>query len=144
MPLKSCYHVGTGARLTDVFGAYGHRPAQLCDELLGVQSDLDDIVEQSEEGGEWERGHKQRHKAELDDWQRNKGHKPLRLDQRNVDLIGEGSFPPGPNTHLWWPLVGSEHTQWVQHHFRSGGMLRAGAPPSGRLPRGCLLRLNTP
>lgn len=54
--------------LTDVFSPHGDGPAQLGHKLLGVQSDLDDVVEESEERSERERGHEQRDETELDDW----------------------------------------------------------------------------
>lgn len=80
------------SQLTYVFGAHGHRSAQLCDKLLGIQSDLDDVVEQSEEWGEWERGHKQGHKPELDDWHKKKTKK--QQNQKNVQLVLAGSTQP--------------------------------------------------
>lgn len=55
------------ASLTDVFGPDGHRPAQLGDELLGIQADLDDVVQQREQRGEGEGCHKQGDEAKLDD-----------------------------------------------------------------------------
>lgn len=61
--------------LTDVFSTYGNRTTQLSDKLLGVQPDLNNVVEQSKERGKWEGGHKQRHKAKLDDWEREQKNK---------------------------------------------------------------------
>ena len=52
--------------LTNVFGPGGYRSPQLCHKLLGVEADLDDVVEQSEERCEREGRHKQSHKAKLD------------------------------------------------------------------------------
>lgn len=52
--------------LTDVFGPDRHRPAELGDELLGVQADLDDVVQQREQRGQREGRDKQGDKAELD------------------------------------------------------------------------------
>ena len=57
-------------QLTNVFSSYGDWPAQLCHKLLGIQSDLDDIVEQSEERSERERSHEQGDEPKLDDWER--------------------------------------------------------------------------
>lgn len=70
--------------LTDVFRTYGDGTTQLSDKLFGVQPDLDNIVEQSKERGKREWGHKQRHKAKLDDWERQKERERGRT---NVSLL---------------------------------------------------------
>lgn len=64
MSLWSC----ASDQLTDVFGPCCDGPTQLRDKLLGVQSDLDDVVQQGEGGSEGERRHEQRDETKLDDW----------------------------------------------------------------------------
>ena len=61
---------------TDVFGAHGVRPPQLRDKLLGVQADLDDVVEQGEQGSQGEGGHEQRHEPKLDYCRKTHTHTP--------------------------------------------------------------------
>ena len=53
--------------LTDVLGSDGHWPSELSDELLGVQADLNDVVQEREERGQREGCDKQGDEAELDD-----------------------------------------------------------------------------
>lgn len=52
---------------TDVlgFGCYG--PAELHHKFLGIQADLDDVIEQSKERSQRERGYEQCHHPKLDD-----------------------------------------------------------------------------
>ena len=52
---------------TDVFGFGCNRPAQLHNKLLGIQANLDDVVEQSEERSQREGRHEQSHHPKLDD-----------------------------------------------------------------------------
>lgn len=52
---------------TDVFGFGCNRPAQLHNKLLGIQANLDDVVQQSEERSQREGGHEQSHHPKLDD-----------------------------------------------------------------------------
>lgn len=59
---------------TNVFGFGCDGPAQLHDKLLGVQADLDDVIQESEERSQREGGHEKSHHSELDDY-RNGGRK---------------------------------------------------------------------
>ena len=49
----------------DVLGTLTERPPRGRDQLVGVQPDLDDVVDQREEGRQRERSHEQRHEAVL-------------------------------------------------------------------------------
>ena len=51
---------------TDVSGAGRHGSPPLRDELVGVQADLNDVVEQSQQGSQRERCHKDGGEAKLD------------------------------------------------------------------------------
>ena len=53
--------------LTDVLCSGCHRPPELTYKLLGVQSDLNDVVEQSQQGSQRERCHKDGGEAKLQD-----------------------------------------------------------------------------
>ena len=52
---------------TNVFGSGCHWPLELTHKLLGIKTDLNNIVEQSEERSERKRRHKQRHETKLYD-----------------------------------------------------------------------------
>lgn len=88
--------------LTNVFSSGSHGSPQLSHELLGIESDFDDVVEQSEERSQWEGRHKQRDKPKLDDcWsatQRDIYHRSCSLSERDrVDcctLSFAGSIHP--------------------------------------------------
>lgn len=56
-----------GAR-TNVFGFGCNRPPQLHDKLLGVQANLNDVVQKSKERSQWEGGNKQSHHPKLNDY----------------------------------------------------------------------------
>ena len=52
----------------DVLGSLGHGAPRLADELLGVESNLDPVVEQREEGGQREGRNENGDEAELQNW----------------------------------------------------------------------------
>ena len=51
----------------DVLGAFGIRPTDLRQHLLSVEADLNQVVDQREDGRQREGGHEQRDEAKLDD-----------------------------------------------------------------------------
>ena len=51
---------------TDIVGLDGSHPAPELHHLFGVQSDLDDVVDQSKQGSQWERCYEDGGEAELD------------------------------------------------------------------------------
>lgn len=53
--------------LTDVFGFSRNGPSVRRDEFLGVEADLDDIVQERKQRSQREGGHKQGHHSKLDD-----------------------------------------------------------------------------
>lgn len=56
---------------TDVLGFSCYWPAELHNKFLGIQANLDDVIEQSEEWSQRERGYKQGHHPKLDDCTQN-------------------------------------------------------------------------
>lgn len=72
----------TWEKLTNVFGSGCHWSSQLGHKLFGIQSYFYDVVQQSEEGSEGERRHKQSHKAKLDDWWEERKESDCQLDTR--------------------------------------------------------------
>lgn len=70
--ISSCGEGMTGGRveggmLTYVGGPGWHGSPPLCDKLVGVQADLDDVVEQSQQGRQRERRHEDGGEAKLED-----------------------------------------------------------------------------
>lgn len=61
---------------TDAVGLWGHGTPELSGELPGVNSNLDNVVEQRQQRCQGEGGHKQSDEAKLDHWDINKGKKP--------------------------------------------------------------------
>lgn len=53
---------------TYVFTPHGVRPLNLSDKFRSIEANLNDVVEQSEGGSQWEGGHEKRHKPVLDYW----------------------------------------------------------------------------
>lgn len=53
--------------LTDICGPGRHGSPPLGDELVGVETDLDDVVEQSQERSQRERSYKDGGEAKLED-----------------------------------------------------------------------------
>ena len=51
---------------TDIVGLGGNHPALQSHHLYGVQSDLNDVVDQGQQGSQWERCHEDGGEAELD------------------------------------------------------------------------------
>ena len=76
-----CGHASLRASVcvTDVFGLDSVRSSQLGDKLLGIEADLDHVVEKSEERSQRERRDKQRNKTKLDNW----GENTHRVVERN-------------------------------------------------------------
>lgn len=98
-------------QLTDVFGSDGHRPSQLGDELLGVQADLDDVIQQREQRGQRKRRHEQGDEAELDDCEESGGLSTHRAPPPTGPRRPE---PPSRTHQVWWapsPLC-ALHTCW--------------------------------
>ena len=107
---------------TNVFRFGCNWPAQFHNKLLGIQANLDDVIQKSEERSQRERGHEESHHPKLDDW----GHRwekistavtgwalwlLLQKGKLTVDTTGQTQFsskmfsecPPslGEMT-LWW------------------------------------------
>ena len=55
-------------QLTDVVGLPGNQPPLQVDHLDGIQTDLKDVVDESQQGGEGERCHKYCCETELNHW----------------------------------------------------------------------------
>lgn len=86
-------------QLTDVFGSDGHRPSQLGDELLGVQADLDDVIQQREQRGQRKRRHEQGDEAELDDCEESGG---LSTHRAPPPTGARRPEPPSRTRQVWW------------------------------------------
>lgn len=78
---------------TDVFGPDGVGSAQLGDKLLGVQPDLNDIVQECEEGGQGEGGDKEGDETELDDCRGRESGKGRRVRRREAGRRETGNNP---------------------------------------------------
>ena len=73
----------------DVLGRPRQRPPQLRERFEGVDADLEEVVEEGEEGAERERHHKQRDEAEL--------------DHHLQVLVEEGQAAPAQQLHVPFP-----------------------------------------
>ena len=60
--------ISTDTKLTNVVGLPGNQPPFQTDHLDGVQADLKDVVDESQQGGEGERCHEYGGETELDHW----------------------------------------------------------------------------
>jgi len=60
--------ISTDTQLTNAVGLPRNKPPFQVDHLDGVQADLKDVVDESQQGSEGERRHKDGGKAELDHW----------------------------------------------------------------------------
>lgn len=65
---------------TDVFGFGCEGSAQLHYKLLRIQTNFDDIIEQSKERSQREGGHKESHHAKLNNWRGEKQSKKIVLE----------------------------------------------------------------
>lgn len=59
--------VENGKPNADVLSSLGYTPSGLTDEFVGVQADLDPVVQEGEQGGEGECRHEDGYKPELKD-----------------------------------------------------------------------------
>lgn len=70
---------------SDVSGLGCHWSPELCGELPGIHPDLQDVVAQSQEGSQGERGHEQSDETKLDDWNGRACEKKMKMFKKQTN-----------------------------------------------------------